>query len=598
MSEQALREAGNFTICRSSAWASRMITSAWWVESHQVSKQAPTGEYLTVGSFMVRGKKNYLPPAQLEMGLGVLFRFSEDDVDAVARHKNERRDFALLQLEEEDADEMSKIMVSEKDEFAKKNNDDANDSRTDQTTLPGGQLPIPKAVSAEKISSVVSDDDEEEGVGVNTNGVDSLTEDDDKDEKKNVIETPQKQDCEKPLEEKPKEKKRGISKRDRKLIKKYGSLEEAEHVLSIAGKNQEHQQETVVDEDASTDQLTPAPSSNVAFGGQPTGKMKRGKKAKMKRAMKKYSDQDEEDRELAMMALQGQKDKSNRKKGSRNSQQGPATEIQRKVATETTAMLVRDSAIVAEKLNESVRSILAQCVTTVQDGAVKWDKLDADTLEQLLDLKPLEAQEAVVTRLLALKQTTRVDNFSASLGGILRMVKKYGYENLKNQNEDNEQQGDKNKRKTKTDKNAESQRWKQTMAEEGLHIHQDDDDNVDDTVELNKLTGNPHAQDLLLAAVPVCAPYSTLTKYAFRIKLTPGSMKRGKAAKQCLEMLLKVAASTKGAPNSSNEQLKNLIKQVGDNDWVQVLCSDVKISAPGASKQKHKGSNKQKKKKK
>jgi predicted ribosome quality control (RQC) complex YloA/Tae2 family protein len=43
-SEQSLREAGNFTICHSSAWNSRMITSAWWVESHQVSKTAPTGE--------------------------------------------------------------------------------------------------------------------------------------------------------------------------------------------------------------------------------------------------------------------------------------------------------------------------------------------------------------------------------------------------------------------------------------------------------------------------------------------------------------------------------------------------------------------------
>jgi predicted ribosome quality control (RQC) complex YloA/Tae2 family protein len=44
LSEQSLREAGNFTICHASAWTSRIITSAWWVESHQVSKTAPTGE--------------------------------------------------------------------------------------------------------------------------------------------------------------------------------------------------------------------------------------------------------------------------------------------------------------------------------------------------------------------------------------------------------------------------------------------------------------------------------------------------------------------------------------------------------------------------
>jgi hypothetical protein len=28
----------------------------------QVSKTAPTGEYLPTGSFMIRGKKNFLPP--------------------------------------------------------------------------------------------------------------------------------------------------------------------------------------------------------------------------------------------------------------------------------------------------------------------------------------------------------------------------------------------------------------------------------------------------------------------------------------------------------------------------------------------------------
>jgi hypothetical protein len=77
LSEGALREAGNFAICRSSAWSSRTVTSAWWVESHQVSKTAPTGEYLTVGSFMIRGKKRFLPVSQLEMGLGVMFRLGD-----------------------------------------------------------------------------------------------------------------------------------------------------------------------------------------------------------------------------------------------------------------------------------------------------------------------------------------------------------------------------------------------------------------------------------------------------------------------------------------------------------------------------------------
>ena len=40
----------------------------------QVSKTAPTGEYLPTGSFIIRGKKTFLPPQPLVMGLAFLFR--------------------------------------------------------------------------------------------------------------------------------------------------------------------------------------------------------------------------------------------------------------------------------------------------------------------------------------------------------------------------------------------------------------------------------------------------------------------------------------------------------------------------------------------
>lgn len=70
------------------AWDAKVVAGAWWVNNDQVSKTAPTGEYLTTGSFMIRGKKNYLPPCQLVMGLGFLFRLEESSIE---RHKNERK---------------------------------------------------------------------------------------------------------------------------------------------------------------------------------------------------------------------------------------------------------------------------------------------------------------------------------------------------------------------------------------------------------------------------------------------------------------------------------------------------------------------------
>lgn len=65
-----------------------MVTNAYWVTGEQVSKTAPTGEYLTTGSFMIRGKKNFLPPSHLILGLSFLFRLEDSCIE---KHKGERK---------------------------------------------------------------------------------------------------------------------------------------------------------------------------------------------------------------------------------------------------------------------------------------------------------------------------------------------------------------------------------------------------------------------------------------------------------------------------------------------------------------------------
>ncbi|KAI1779341.1 fibronectin-binding protein A N-terminus-domain-containing protein [Hypoxylon cercidicola] len=82
-----LSQAGSLAVCASSAWDSKAGMGAWWVNANQVSKSAPTGEFLGTGSFMVRGKKNFLPPAQLLLGLGLMFKISEE---SKARHVKHR----------------------------------------------------------------------------------------------------------------------------------------------------------------------------------------------------------------------------------------------------------------------------------------------------------------------------------------------------------------------------------------------------------------------------------------------------------------------------------------------------------------------------
>ena len=95
-----LQEAGHFCMCNSSAWESRTVTSAWWVDREQVSKTAPTGEYLPAGSFVVRGKKNYLQPSRLELGFGILFRIDEK---TVATHHAGERQIRSMDVEAERA---------------------------------------------------------------------------------------------------------------------------------------------------------------------------------------------------------------------------------------------------------------------------------------------------------------------------------------------------------------------------------------------------------------------------------------------------------------------------------------------------------------
>jgi predicted ribosome quality control (RQC) complex YloA/Tae2 family protein len=67
--ETTLQETSNATFMFSRALKLGLMTSkVFWVNPDQVSKEAQPGEYLTKGSFMIRGKTNYISP---EFGLAI-----------------------------------------------------------------------------------------------------------------------------------------------------------------------------------------------------------------------------------------------------------------------------------------------------------------------------------------------------------------------------------------------------------------------------------------------------------------------------------------------------------------------------------------------
>lgn len=107
------------------------------IDVTKVSKQAPTGEYLTTGSFMIRGKKNFIPQTALVFGFGLLYKLEEQ---SVARHKNDR---VVKVNEEEDkeaaADEDDIEVELEETGKMESESDDDGDSKQ---AFPDTSLPI------------------------------------------------------------------------------------------------------------------------------------------------------------------------------------------------------------------------------------------------------------------------------------------------------------------------------------------------------------------------------------------------------------------------------------------------------------------------
>lgn len=111
---KTLLEAGTMAISYSVAWDAKVVTNAYWVRSDQVSKTAPTGEYLGTGSFMIRGKKNFLPFCHLIMGLSLLFKLEDSFVE---KHRGERKVRSFDEEQEQQAEQQLKMVSLENEQL-------------------------------------------------------------------------------------------------------------------------------------------------------------------------------------------------------------------------------------------------------------------------------------------------------------------------------------------------------------------------------------------------------------------------------------------------------------------------------------------------
>ncbi|XP_014218466.1 nuclear export mediator factor NEMF homolog [Copidosoma floridanum] len=264
---KTLGEAGTMAVAYSIAWEAKVIAGAWWVNSDQVSKTAPTGEYLTTGSFMIRGKKNYLPHCQMIMGLGFLFRLEDSSIE---RHQNERRVRTL-----EDGDETDKTMEVY-DEIELEDGDDEDDEK-DGNTL---------------------DTINEEG-RENLNNELSKEEESDSDESQSLFpDTQIKLDLTGP--------KVKIQVDDSKVISKIPT--DNDDVVYL-GDDKPIPLKNLQNKDSAKIKTQKAPSKKEQNDSEVQNKnnqsaLKRGQRGKLKKIKEKYKDQDEDDRKLLMTVLQ------------------------------------------------------------------------------------------------------------------------------------------------------------------------------------------------------------------------------------------------------------------------------------------------------
>ena len=313
-----LSQAGNLSICTSDAWDSKAVMSAWWVRSDQVSKTGQTGEFLPAGMFNIKGKKEFLPPAQLVVGLAVMFEISDSSKANHHKHRvqetavsaaemtdeptNESKEAAAMKTDESDDDEFpdAKINSDSEDDFPDAKMEHTEESDAESEAAASRSNPLQSSTRNAK-----EDSDEEEEPLVGKRGAEHAK----PGENNGVVakeEPPENEGSIADSESISKSMGRGkLSARERRLARK-GQLPELPQVPSdtvpvVDGADQDERDST---EGGSTKAATKVDETVTSqMNKQKNPPLPRGKRAKAKKQAAKYAAQDEEDRELAMRLL-------------------------------------------------------------------------------------------------------------------------------------------------------------------------------------------------------------------------------------------------------------------------------------------------------
>lgn len=475
-----LQEAGMMTVCRSAAWDNKIVTAAWWVHDHQVSKTAPSGEYLPTGSFMIRGKKNFLPPSPLVMGLSVMF-FVDDS--CIPNHVHERRVRTNDGNDDNDDDdeyrdeheeEMIRRAKKWTERLAEENEREEEEFQKEEE--------LNKILLKNKKIEMNEQNDKKSNVDQKGEQVDEKSDESDQEsdeqedqdeDQENPDENQENQD-----EQEGNDKTKGrLSIKDRKrvkqLMKKGMSEQEAKDLLikEEAEKKeykskkpqqktrkqllQEHQELEDKVNQASDEERSDEDQKDDKKGSVPSHKPAGMKKGKWKKMKKKYGDQDDDERKLRM-------------------------------------------------------ELLGHRYLTPDERQKEKEDQERKVLEEKL------------------------------------------------------------KRQQKEEKMKKKEREEIKKILEDENIPYMDEEDREKLTEIDSLTGEPREDDIILFSIPVCAPYASLKRYKYKVKVLPGAQKRGKSARLGVIILAGEAKTV--------EKECNVIKAIPDVEVTAVMVPNARIA--------------------
>ncbi|KAI5186388.1 nuclear export mediator factor NEMF [Nematocida homosporus] len=98
--EETKETASYMAMILSRAWEKGVVVPVYSVRGSQVSKTAPAGEYLSQGSFMIAGKREFYHPYKLEYGLGLIYKvpMSASSENVGGEEESDRRVFGFTSL--------------------------------------------------------------------------------------------------------------------------------------------------------------------------------------------------------------------------------------------------------------------------------------------------------------------------------------------------------------------------------------------------------------------------------------------------------------------------------------------------------------------